>query len=164
MRAYWQTLVRALISLGDYFPLKVTQKQAIQVHTDLGELPNVLSWFDRFQYPLVPYSTWLQCQLALAEGFTNAVRHAHRSQPSETLIDIEVCVLDHAVEIRIWDHGPGFDLDQTVDQMPLEVDQDSEGGRGLQLMKRLADRLSYKRGDDQRNCLLVVKYYSETDD
>ncbi len=145
-------------------PLQVTHQKSLQVHTDLGELPDVLSWFDQFQYPLLPYSIWLQCQLALAEGFTNAVRHAHRCQPTDTPIEIEVSLLNHALEIRIWDYGPGFDLDTTIDQMPQEIDQDSESGRGLRLMQQLADRLSYARVENNRNCLLIVKRYSDTDE
>ncbi|UBF28303.1 ATP-binding protein [Kovacikia minuta CCNUW1] len=135
----------------------------LQVNTDLNALTEVLSWFDQFNGPPLSYQTWLQCQLALAEGFTNAVRHAHQGQPLELPIDIEVTVLSACLEIRIWDQGEPFNLRQKLDSLPQEMDSDAEGGRGLKLMQRIADSLSYTRTSDNRNCLLIVKHYPEPD-
>jgi serine/threonine-protein kinase RsbW len=130
----------------------------IQVNTDLNALFKVLTWFEQFKSMMSP-TVWTQCQLALAEGFTNAVRHAHRDQPFETPIEIEVTVFEQTLEIRIWDLGPKFDLDQHIDALSMEVDREAEGGRGLKLMKQIADILTYTRTLDERNCLLIVKHY-----
>ncbi|NJL36296.1 MAG: ATP-binding protein [Leptolyngbyaceae cyanobacterium RM2_2_4] len=137
--------------------MKVFKKAHLQVNTDLSELTQVLSWFDQFNSAIIPPSVWLQCQLALAEGFTNAVRHAHQNCPEETPIDMEITLFDQALEIRIWDIGAGFDLSQKLDEMPPEIDQDAEGGRGLKLMQQMSDLLSYTQTGDRRNCLLIVK-------
>ncbi|MGA7932670.1 MAG: anti-sigma regulatory factor [Kovacikia sp.] len=134
----------------------------LQVNTDLNALTEVLSWFDQFNDPPISYQTWLQCQLALAEGFTNAVRHAHQGQPVELPIDIEVVVWAEQLEMRIWDQGEPFNLLQKLDSLPQEMDSDAEGGRGLKLMQRIADSLSYIRTSDNRNCLLIIKHYSES--
>jgi serine/threonine-protein kinase RsbW len=138
-------------------------ESSLQVNTDLDALAQVLEWFDQFNHPPIPSQTWMQCQLALAEGFTNAVRHAHRGQPMDLVIDVEVQVLDDRLEIRIWDQGAPFDLNQRLASMPQELDSEAEGGRGLRLMERIADKLSYTRMQDSRNCLLIVKYYSEAE-
>jgi serine/threonine-protein kinase RsbW len=135
---------------------------SLQVNTDLNALTQVLAWFDQFNCPPLSYQTWLQCQLALAEGFTNAVRHAHDGQPAELLIDIEVIIFSEHLEMRIWDHGEPFNLTQKLMSLPQEMDTDSEGGRGLKLMQRIADSLSYIRTGD-RNCLIIVKHYSEAE-
>lgn len=95
----------------------------------------------------------------LAEGFTNAVRHAHQGRPDDVPIDIDVTVKADAVELRIWDSGDEFDLQGTLDSMPTEIDPNAEGGRGLRLMQRMSDSLQYVRTPDHRNCLLVVKHY-----
>jgi serine/threonine-protein kinase RsbW len=50
----------------------------LETATSLDMLADVLAWFGKLQPPSIPKSVWLRCQLALAEGFTNAVRHAHR--------------------------------------------------------------------------------------
>jgi serine/threonine-protein kinase RsbW len=131
----------------------------LQINTDLNALTQVLAWFDQFNSPPVSYQTWLECQLALAEGFTNAVRHAHQGQPSDVLIEIETLVFPAWMEIRIWDRGGEFNLTQKLNSLPSHIDCEAEGGRGLRLMQRIADSLSYTRTMDQRNCLLIVKRY-----
>lgn len=133
------------------------QKAHLQVNTDLYALTEVLTWFDQFNCPPISYQTWLKCQLALAEGFTNAVRHAHRDKSSNLAIDLEVAVFSERVEIRIWDWGIPFDLDQALQKMP---EKEAEGGRGVPLMRRIADLLTYTRTADDRNCLLIVKHYT----
>lgn len=140
--------------------MKLSQRASLQVSTDLNALIDVLSWFDQFQNSLLPYDVWLQCQLAVAEGFTNAVRHAHRDQPTETPVELEVEIHDDLLEIRIWDHGPGFDVDSYLKNLSLPIDENAEGGRGLSLMHRIADDLQYARTDDQRNCLHISKRFS----
>ncbi|WP_242059940.1 ATP-binding protein [Oscillatoria sp. FACHB-1407] len=134
-------------------------KAQLRANTDLHALAQVLAWFDQFNHSMIPHPVWLQCQLALAEGFTNAVRHAHRGQPNDTAIDIEVTISDGCLEIRIWDVGAGFDLEKTLAKLSQEVNYEAEGGRGLKLMKRMADVLTYTRTDDERNCLLVIKKF-----
>lgn len=105
----------------------------------------------------------MQCQLALVEGFTNAVRHAHKDQPIECLIELEVLLFPERMEMRIWDQGAPFNLHQRLNELPQELDCYAEGGRGLRLMQRIADSLTYTRTDGDRNCLLIVKHYSASE-
>jgi serine/threonine-protein kinase RsbW len=147
------------MKLNDCGNLPFLQKQNIQVKTDLSALSQVLAWFHQFNHPPVPKYIWMQCQLALAEGFTNAVRHAHKGQPPEVPVEIEVTIFPQRLEIRIWDRGQPFDLDQRLKNMPAQVDADEEGGRGLKLMRKIADCLSYTHTDGLGNCLLILKEY-----
>ena len=141
--------------------MQLLKKDCLQVNTDLKALNQVLAWFDQFNCPPVSYQNWLQCQLALVEGFTNAVRHAHQGQPSDRLISLEVAIFTEHVEMKIWDYGAPFNLSQMLQSMPQELDSEAEGGRGLRLMQRLADSLSYTRTLDDRNCLLLIKHLSQ---
>lgn len=134
-------------------------KSSQQVPSDLKALDQVLSWFDQFNQPSIPKKAWLQCQLALAEAFTNAVRHAHKELPTNIPIDIELTLFPQSLELRIWDQGPPFDLEKRLQQMEQEVDVGSGGGRGIVILQKIADKLSYTRTDDHRNCLLIVKLY-----
>ena len=83
---------------------------SLQVNTDLNALALVLQWYEQLEHLPIPKQVWLQCQLALAEGFTNAVRHAHKGMPLETPIELEVRVFNESLEMRIWDSGKPFDL------------------------------------------------------
>lgn len=136
------------------------QKNQLQVTSNIDELGQVLAWFDQFDQLTIPRTTWVQCQTALAEGFTNAVRHAHKDMSPETPVEIEVSVQEQSLEIRIWDCGGVFDLDKKLETIPKSIDVSTIGGRGLRLLKHISDRLSYIRTVDERNCLLIVKNYS----
>ncbi|MEG3839488.1 anti-sigma regulatory factor [Microcoleus sp. herbarium14] len=149
-----------MIELKGSEKLQVLKKAALQVNTGLSALDRVLSWFSQLYEPRIPTSVWIRCQLALAEGFTNAVRHAHEGKPSDLPVDIEVAVCSESLEIKIWDSGAAFDLEQKIKEMSKKIDPEAEGGRGLKLMKDIADSLSYKRTADGRNCLSIVKNYT----
>ncbi|MEN9202292.1 MAG: ATP-binding protein [Thermostichus sp. DG02_2_bins_29] len=126
--------------------------------TTLDALSEVLNWFETFRNAGIPEPIWRECQLALAEGFTNAVRHAHQALPETTPIDIELTLTPQELELRIWDYGQEFNLEGFAQKLPTKIDADSEGGRGILLMKALANHLSYTRQGDGRNCLLIGRY------
>jgi len=137
--------------------LQPLHRAFLQVNTDLDALDQVLEWFEQFNHPPIHSQAGMGCKLALAEGFTNAVRHAHRNLSAETLIDLEVQVFEDRIEIRIWDQGAPFDLDKWVREMPPEWDKEAESGRGIRLMQEISDLLSYTRMLNGRNCLLILK-------
>lgn len=131
----------------------------LQVKTSLDELSNVLNWFSALYQNRLSKIILIQCQTMLAEAFTNAVRHAHHNREIETPIDIEVYLDEAQLEIRVWDFGPEFNLEHRIRGCAVKVDPEATGGRGIQLISRLADSLSYQRMVDNRNCLRMIKRY-----
>ncbi|HLP90583.1 MAG TPA: anti-sigma regulatory factor [Nostocaceae cyanobacterium] len=143
--------------------LSIVQQDHLTVKSDLKLLNQVQQWFEQFCLQYLSQLGWSESQLyrlnlALAEGFTNAVRHAHRYLPPETTIDIEVSLWIDRLEMKIWDYGKPFNPDAIAEPQPgtLQV-----GGYGWFLLRRLADRVVYERSPDHRNCLLIVKYFLE---
>ncbi|NEP33917.1 MAG: ATP-binding protein [Moorea sp. SIO1G6] len=150
-----------VVDVKDFEELKKLKTSIQQFPSDLKALENALGWFDQFKPSSVRQKVWLQCQLALAEGFTNAVRHAHKDLPEEVSIDVEVTLLPECLELRIWDKGPPFDLEQQLRDLKQQMNPQSGGGRGIAILQKIADHLSYTRTDNNRNCLLIVKCYQE---
>ena len=136
-------------------------KKHLKINTDLNVLTQTLGWFDQLKDSGIPQPTWFQCQLVLAEGLTNAIRHAHKDQPPEVQIELEVKVFAQHLEIRIWDQGNPFDLETRVKALPEKIDTNNETGRGLKLMQTIADQLTYTRAADHRNCLLITKSWAD---
>jgi serine/threonine-protein kinase RsbW len=132
---------------------------SLQVKTDLNTLPFVLKWFNENYPVIIPGNIWIQCQTILAEGLTNAIRHAHCNQDVETPILIEVEVQERSLKMCIWDQGDAFDLDLKLASISQIVDQEQIGGRGLWLIQLLADEVSYIRFPDDCNCLLIIKNF-----
>ncbi|WP_448524684.1 ATP-binding protein [Parathermosynechococcus lividus] len=130
---------------------------SLTLSSDLNELEALLEWFNRYQPPLFPLEEWLKLELALAEGFTNAVRHAHRDRPKETPIRVELSLTQTMIELRIWDQGQGFDLITHLQQLPAQIAADAEGGRGLRLLATIVDELSYRPSETGGNCLTLRK-------
>nr|MDJ0636913.1 ATP-binding protein [Xenococcaceae cyanobacterium MO_188.B29] len=134
----------------------------LRVKTELEALKDVLQWFETVIFPSLPQKTGWQCEVALVEGFTNAVRHAHYDLPTTTPIDLEVKLFNNFLEMRIWDRGKPFDLKAKLKASPdlSSSPLEKEGGRGLQFMKRLTDEMQYLSLPNRRNCLLMRKKYS----
>lgn len=140
---------------------KPLQESRRQVETDLNAVTEVLQWFEEFTSPLLPQQLQSQCQLAFVEGFTNAVRHAHRDLPKTTPIELELKMFAHCIEMRVWDQGPPFDLQAKIQEALAHMNDEDplskEGGRGLIFMHQLMDEVSYLKEPDERNCLLMRK-------
>lgn len=140
----------------------------IEVPSYLEELASVQQWFKSVISQLAQKTPIIsdqfdQLNLALAEGFTNAVRHAHADLPRETPIEIELVLQPQQIEICIFDQGAPFDPSSLSEPQPGSL---SEGGYGWFLLRRLADQVTYQRtaidqaamqGERPRNCLRIVK-------
>ena len=150
--------VTYLLHVKGFEQLKVLKKTHLRFDSDLKALDQVLFHFNQIHQPWIPKEDWLQCQLALAEGFTNAVRHAHKQFSSKVPIEIELSLSRQSLEIRIWDYGPPFDMETFVNTV-YSRNSRVEGGRGLEILQKIADRLSYDRTDENRNCLVIVKQF-----
>jgi serine/threonine-protein kinase RsbW len=143
--------------------LTIVQQDHLTVTSDLKLQNQVQQWFEKFSLQYLAQEGWSESQLyrlnlALAEGFTNAVRHAHRALPPETKIDIELNLWIDRLEIRIWDYGKPFNPDGIPEPKPGTI---QDHGYGWFLIRRVADYVVYERGSDNRNCLLIVKYLLE---
>jgi serine/threonine-protein kinase RsbW len=135
----------------------VLKTKRIHVNTDLNELSNVLEWFQGLNQASVSPEDWMQCKIALAEGFTNVVRHAHQSLPPQTLIEIDLNFYPNHVEMQIWDCGPPFSLMEHIDRSCKSITDRSVSGRGLMLLQKIANEIEYRRVDATRNCLSLIK-------
>jgi serine/threonine-protein kinase RsbW len=96
------------------------QKFSLQLNTDIKAVAQVLSWLEQLDPLPIPEAVLHQCKLAVVEGFTNAVRHAHKNLPRETPIELEIAVFNERLEIKIWDRGKPFDFQAKLKEKLLE--------------------------------------------
>ncbi|NQE32728.1 ATP-binding protein [Microcoleus asticus] len=85
-------------------------KISLEVNTDFKAVTQVLWWVEQLEPLPIPATVLQLCKLAAIEGFTNAVRHAHKTLPLETPIELAIAVFADRLEIEIWDWGKPFDL------------------------------------------------------
>ncbi len=139
--------------------MTVLRNVSIEIPSDLQSLDRLLSQFNEIYQDFIPERDWLRCRLALAEGFTNAVRHAHKNLPPETTIRVEVLLSKNKIEMKIWDRGDAFDLRGFIEETARRQDGWLNSGRGVPLLNKIADKLEYYRIGKQHNCLLIIKQF-----
>ena len=139
--------------------MKVLRTIKIKVPSDLQSLDEVLTKFNQIYQDFIPLRDWLECRLALAEGFTNAVRHAHKNLPPDVSIRIEVFLSQTNIKIKIWDYGSAFDLQKFIVENAQKNNDWLGSGRGIAIMNQICDRLDYYRTEEQENYLLIVKEF-----
>jgi anti-sigma regulatory factor (Ser/Thr protein kinase) len=86
----------------------------------------------------------MEYELVFGELLTNAVRYG--ASP----VHAEIALRPRELCITVEDWGKCFDLEKIADPKPL-----AEGGRGLEIVKTLAGRLSVEGGAD-KPCTIVA--------
>jgi serine/threonine-protein kinase RsbW len=94
-------------------------------------------------------------KLALTEACTNSVRHAYDG--GEGLVEILYELHDDRLVVDVSDSGEGFDSDGDRE----ELDELSEGGLGLAIIRALADELEITDRNGSGARLRFVKHLDE---
>ena len=137
---------------------KLLREFYLSMESDLSGLQKIIPWFEYHCGELLVQTIFLPMQIILIEGFTNAVKYAHLNLPTETPIEVFVGIFENLIEIRIWDYGLTFDLEEQVQleiKMNAEDSTKRESHRGLLLMDSLTHELSYIRENEAKNCLIM---------
>jgi serine/threonine-protein kinase RsbW len=90
--------------------------------------------------------------LAVREGAVNAMKHAHRLNPSQ-FVRLEFRCSTGFIEVSIVDHGPGFDP-ATLPDPRVPENLLSSSGRGLFLIRSLVDQVHFIQHDDGMELIL----------
>lgn len=91
-------------------------------------------------------------ELALTEACTNVLRHAFDSH-EEYRVDIRLD--DKKCSIAVIDEGRGFDHSNLA--KGEEAAMGDEGGRGIQLMRALVDKVNFTSEPEQGTMVRLVK-------
>jgi serine/threonine-protein kinase RsbW len=144
----------------------LTQTASLKVNSDLDLMTAVAEWFEQFNHPPLDPRLWQEGQIALIEGFTNAVRHAHQHLSPITPVEIAVELSSEALQISIWDRGATYDIELAFEQLsqlinnpdfdPLEREAQWGSIMLLKLRNEYGWQICYQRQQD-KNCLRIAK-------
>lgn len=82
--------------------------------------------------------------IAVTEAVNNAIKHGSQSDSSKN-VNLSLLVDDSTLKFRVEDQGPGFDYMHLPDPTSPE-NLEKPGGRGIFLMKHLADDVVFLDG------------------
>ena len=106
-------------------------------------------------------------ELCMAEAITNSILHAYHGKSSHQ-VAISVRIVKDQLEFEICDAGTAMSPDQAKrleseerahENDPVDRALLSESGRGLEIIRRVMDEVTYKR-EANRNCVAMVKRIS----
>ena len=86
------------------------------------------------------------------EACVNVIEHAHHFEADKPL-HVQALAFPEHLEFRVYDSGPGFDLERVPLPDPAQV---FERGRGLFGMRQCMDVVEYRQGPHS-NCLRLVR-------
>ena len=91
--------------------------------------------------------------LVLTEATANAIKHSALTTKEDT-VRITIHIQKNELNIKVYDHGQGFDLESS----PLpDFDHPKEGGMGIFFIRTLMDSVTYTR-QGECNVLEIIKY------
>ncbi len=95
-------------------------------------------------------------KLTAEELLANIINHGY-AKDSEENIELELTVDNHSVHLTFTDSGTAFNPLQS--ESPGALNDLSEGGMGILLVKSLTDEQRYRRMNNQ-NVFTVTKHYN----
>ena len=98
----------------------------------------------------LPEEVAQQILLVIGEAVSNAAGHGNEFNPEKEVV-VECSLEDDEVRLSIEDQGPGITTDQ-LENASLPDDMMQTRGRGLFIMKSLADRI-WLEADGRRLCM-----------
>ncbi len=121
--------------------VKITSLKSIE--SNAGTLLRELT--KRKTFSNLPRAMLRDLRLLLIEGINNAFQHGRGGK--KTPVAVSFLASPRQIEIEIEDHGKGFSLSEVLRNKPEDWET---RGRGLWIMKSLADKISYLPGRPNR--------------
>jgi serine/threonine-protein kinase RsbW len=128
----------------------------LDVAPDIAEIPRLLDWVEASCRECgVVGDTPFKLALVLEEAVANVITHAFAGVEAPHRIAVELAIDDDRVTAEIIDNGGAFDpsvapeADRTT---PLE--SRDVGGLGIHLIRRMMDRVEYRRADGENRLRL----------
>lgn len=118
--------------------------EAISFPSDVNELTKAESLVDKICQSLALNDDYYgNVLVAVTEAVNNAIKHGNKNDKKK-LVRIEVSDSQSEFSIQVKDEGGGFDFNDLPDPTSPE-NIEKENGRGIFLMKSLADKVEFQR-------------------
>jgi len=135
---------------------RVSSTLVLENHLD--ELTTLNKWINELagQLKFSPNDTF-RLDLLLAEAVTNIIQHAYTDKKSHQ-IKVTFHYHKNTIGLEVEDEGIPFDPLQNPEVVfPRSLEEASEGGLGIHLIRSYADNCDYKRENNKNILTMIVK-------
>ncbi|SYZ73606.1 hypothetical protein TRIP_C30043 [Candidatus Zixiibacteriota bacterium] len=98
--------------------------------------------------------------VAISEAFTNALIHGNELNPAKS-IELRLAINNKEIYADIIDEGKGF---VAAEPGQAALDLLSEGGRGVGLMRTMADEIRFVRKEQGEGMVISLKFLRKADE
>jgi len=123
---------------------------------DVAEIPRLLDWLEE-RCGKAGFGSDFSFRLALAldEAVANVIRHAFTGQKPPHRLAVELDTGGDIVTATIIDNGKAFDPTAApAPDVSLPLEQRDPGGLGIHLIRRMVDRVEYRRAGGENRLRL----------
>ena len=119
----------------------------ISIEPDISAIPPFLEWIeDRCREERLADDIVFKMALVLEEAVTNVINHAFAEQPPPHAIRVRLEIAIERIVAEIIDNGRPFDpLSRPDPDLSRPLAEREPGGLGILLMRRMTDRIDYRR-------------------
>lgn len=130
-------------------------KQTFVLPNRLSELIPVLDRLESLLFTEgAPTELVKEVRIIAEEGISNIIYHAYEGS-DEHKIEVTLAIDSSEIRLELRDNGKPFDPTEMPEpDSSLPIEEQTEGGLGIHLMKTLSDELSYVREGDHNILML----------
>jgi anti-sigma regulatory factor (Ser/Thr protein kinase) len=114
---------------------------------DIAEIPRLIDWVETCcGETAIDHATTGKLALVLEEAVANVIHHAFTDVPAPHQVAVELAIDANRISAEVIDNGRPFDpvaAPEPETDLPLEERQ--PGGLGVLLIRRMMDRVEYRR-------------------
>ena len=128
----------------------------LELAPDIAEIPRLIDWVES-RCGEAAVSGDVSCKLALAleEAAVNAIHHAFVGVSAPHRIEVTLSIDAERIRAELIDNGRAFDPSNAPDaDVSLPLERRDPGGLGIRLIRRMADRVDYRRVAGENRLLL----------
>lgn len=123
--------------------IKEFESTELTIQSDIEQISLVENFIDTLaeEYK-IEEDIYGNIMIAVTEAVNNSISHGNNNEPNKTVKIVAQLVKPFLLSVTVFDEGKGFKIDEIKDPTSFE-NLLSENGRGIFVMKHLADELIF---------------------
>ena len=128
----------------------------ISVEPDISAVAPLVEWIEgRCRENGLADDITFKMALILEEAVTNVINHAFADLPPPHMIRVRLDIAIERIIAEVVDNGHPFDpLARPDPELSRSIEERQPGGLGILLMRRMTDRIEYRRSNGDNRLLL----------